>query len=199
MLKKTHRSFATTFTAGAILTHQVYQNTIQVESWTDVHFDNPTGFAWLSILLLSYLLGPLADLDNYLPFFKHRGMTHSIFALIPLWLLVIVAYHSQNIINLTLALSLALSWTSHLVGDAYSVSGVEWLYPFRQYEVLEDGAMYKKGKRILFPKLYKVGVNELRWYKQGSFGLVASESMIFPAEITWLMFTLILLFISWKI
>ncbi|MBS3175187.1 metal-dependent hydrolase [Candidatus Woesearchaeota archaeon] len=55
---------------------------------------------------------------------KHRGITHSIFPVIGLYFLF-------DYLNLSyLALSMALGYVSHLLGDGVSKEGINILYPF---------------------------------------------------------------------
>ncbi len=90
---------------------------------------NPKVLAALA-LLVSFA-APLPDIDLALPRLKHRGVTHTLlFTLaVPLAASTPLCLYSLAACA-PVALLLAVSLTSHLVGDAMTVRGVEPLRPF---------------------------------------------------------------------
>lgn len=61
--------------------------------------------------------------------FKHRGFFHSIFA--PLLLYILIAGLSST----ESAMAVILGYMSHLASDAFTKSGVNFLYPFTQFKI----------------------------------------------------------------
>lgn len=61
-------------------------------------------------------------------FFKHRGIFHSLFLALLLFL-VISVYGSTYY-----ATALLLGYIAHLVGDSFSPSGIQMFYPFSQFK-----------------------------------------------------------------
>jgi len=64
---------------------------------------------------------------GWVPWLKHRGMTHTVWA-IPLWGLIGSGLENQLQIDGIAAVSVA-GYTSHLLADTLTPSGVKWFYP----------------------------------------------------------------------
>ncbi|CAM4212271.1 metal-dependent hydrolase [Paenibacillus alkaliterrae] len=63
----------------------------------------------------------------WVPWLKHRGMTHTIWA-IPIW--GAIAWGLEQQLQLEgIAITAMLGYSSHLVADTLTPSGVKWLYP----------------------------------------------------------------------
>ncbi|MGN7381757.1 metal-dependent hydrolase [Paenibacillus sp. SAFN-117] len=73
---------------------------------------------------------------SWAPWLKHRGMTHTLWAVF-LWWAIGLGLERQVGIEGIAALS-AISYFSHLLADTFTPSGVKWLYP-----------LYKKPIRLL--------------------------------------------------
>ena len=119
-----------------------------------ISFDN---FGLLGIIIgfMLYVLGSiLPDIDSdkslvgrYFPFINnHRGIFHSIWVLIPLF---IIGHFWLYEIRF-----LFLGYLLHLVCDSVSVGGICWFYPISKYITYGSGAKVKRGHVI---KLYRAG------------------------------------------
>ena len=169
MIKRTHRAFATTFTSGALVGYNLLSKSTPVELPLGVHSPTlqPVSLLTLGIaIVVSWLAAALPDMDNYVPIFKHRGITHTIWVV---GLLSLGTYYlASNIYLFSIALGFTLGYFSHLLADAYSIAGVAWLYPFTRYIHYESGAMIVRRPRIFFWKLYrvdkKVGPLDAKYY-----------------------------------
>lgn len=97
----------------------------------------------------------------------HRTITHTLWFIAlmgVLWWKVhtnpTIPFHS--VINPVLFGNL-IGTAFHCIGDAYSVRGVAWLWPFQQYityppsEEYPNGGVVVKGPRPFTPPLYRVG------------------------------------------
>ena len=74
-------------------------------------------------------------------FFKHRGFFHSIFP--PAILALIFVYFNLNY----LALAVFVGYVSHLIGDATTKEGINFLHPFATFRVqgpLTTGGLLEK-------------------------------------------------------
>ncbi|WP_223068554.1 metal-dependent hydrolase [Paenibacillus caui] len=76
------------------------------------------GMTWLSGFGIFVMIAP---------WLKHRGMTHTIWALL-IWYLLSQGMERQLGID-GIALTAAAGYASHLVADTLTSSGVKWLYP----------------------------------------------------------------------
>ncbi|WP_029192776.1 metal-dependent hydrolase [Paenibacillus harenae] len=63
----------------------------------------------------------------WVPWLKHRGMTHTIWA-VPIWGAIAWGLEKQLQIE-GLAITAMLGYLSHLIADTLTPSGVKWLYP----------------------------------------------------------------------
>jgi inner membrane protein len=61
------------------------------------------------------------------PWLKHRGMTHTIWA-VPIWGIIAWGLEKQLQVE-GLAITAMLGYLSHLIADTLTPSGVKWLYP----------------------------------------------------------------------
>ena len=149
MLSKTHRSFAV---ASATATLLVMAKTTSLFENTEII---PTVTTIAIVIVVAYIAGTLPDIDRFIPFFPHRGVTHAVW--VPFgfgyfaWKYQLEPYIFQALLGAT------IGYTSHIIGDAFSNAGVAFVYPFQQYERLGSGAFYVKGPRGLFQPLYEVG------------------------------------------
>ena len=156
MLKDTHKTFATSFATASIIGQTLVNKTFDLQNPL---YDGNHIIELLVIVGVAYVTATLPDLDEiakrrHIPFLNkvaHRGITHSVW---PLILLFWLAHISPELIY-PFTYGLALGYTSHLVGDAFSAQGIAWFYPFQKYE------QYGKKKWVKhrgpFIKLYKVG------------------------------------------
>lgn len=149
MLAKTHRSFAV---ASASASMVILAKT--TSAFTDV--DPVQATATIGVVMIAaYLSGALPDIDQYIPFMSHRGITHAIW--IPLllgygtWAMRSEPYIFSGLLGMT------IGYTSHIIGDAFSSAGIAFLYPFQRYQRTGSGAFYVKGFRGVFQPLYSVG------------------------------------------
>lgn len=80
----------------------------------------------LTIIEITTLLTVnLPDLDQKLPFLKHRGITHTIWS----WILITgTIFYLTN--NLLISITASISYLSHLILDGLSIAGIRWFGPF---------------------------------------------------------------------
>lgn len=149
MLAPTHRAFATASAGATLLTvHYTTEIFAEVETSTLI-------LQSIIIVVLSYLTATLPDMDQFVPFLGHRGITHAI------WIPGIIFYFlwgstGEPYLFAVLA-GVFIGYTSHLIGDAFSTAGIAWLYPIQQYGGSSNGAFWVKGFRGPFLPLYQVG------------------------------------------
>ena len=153
MLAKTHRAAGVTSATAALL----------LVSNSPSFF--PPGELTSSLIkvaitiVAAYFASTLPDIDQYIPFITHRGITHAIW--IPLGILYLgQQYAGQPYISMAIW-GLFIGYFSHIIGDAFSNAGVAFLYPFQRYEHTSSGAFYVKGNRGLALPLYEVGKSTL--------------------------------------
>jgi membrane-bound metal-dependent hydrolase len=109
-------------------------------------------FCWSAIIFAGYLFGSLLpDIDSktsiigrkiHLPF-EHRTWTHSIWAIILLFILSIFFVLIRPIL---------IGYIMHMLEDTPSACGICWLYPFHKYIEYESGAKVARGHKF---KLYR--------------------------------------------
>ena len=178
MLGKTHKAFALATTAGAILLyHKVTGHSLPTDlltSGADTSLNplelvaTPSNQISTTLIMTNILLGSLPgsefpDLDQKLGI-PHRTWTHTIWmvllsalatwaaiTMLPLPVFIKTGFVTPLLIGFTIGL------LSHLIGDAYSTSGIAWFYPFEGYVTYMGGAKVKKGFRGPFVPIYKVG------------------------------------------
>lgn len=80
------------------------------------------GWLWLSGFGLYVLIAP---------WLKHRGLTHTVWAL-GLWYLLSLGLENRLGIK-DLALTAGAGYASHLAADTLTASGVKWLYPLSKF------------------------------------------------------------------
>lgn len=91
----------------------------------------------------------------------HRTITHTI------WFLAFIGYlwqltkgipqeTIQSQLN-PMTLGVLFGSAFHIIGDAYSVQGVDFVWPIIGYRRYPSGAVVVKGKRTLTPPLYHTG------------------------------------------
>jgi inner membrane protein len=80
------------------------------------------GMLWLSGFGLFIVIAP---------WLKHRGLTHTVWALW-IWYLLSLGMEQQLGIE-GLALTAGIGYASHLLADTLTVSGVKWLYPLTKF------------------------------------------------------------------
>jgi len=85
-----------------------------------------------------------SDLINKL--FGHRGLTHSVFGLLVVFLTMLLLVSIINFPSL-IAVYFLLGYVLHLVEDSFSKSGIKWFLPF-------NSKNYKSGMGIVY---YKTG------------------------------------------
>lgn len=153
MLGKTHRPFALTVSAGALLL---------VHSHMPMYNVPPMEYALrVSITFgAAYVAGVLPDIDRVFPW--HRGITHAVW--LPLVFLYLAFYKfAGHGIYAPLFFGAFLGYMSHLAGDAFSKAGVAWFYPFQRYIRYDNGAFVVKGRRGPFQPVYEVG-DRMFWF-----------------------------------
>ncbi|WP_138754284.1 metal-dependent hydrolase [Paenibacillus sinopodophylli] len=75
---------------------------------------------------MNWLIG-FGLFSAWVPWLKHRGMTHTIWA-IPIW--GAIGWGLENQLNIDgIAITAMLGYASHLIADTLTPSGVKWLYP----------------------------------------------------------------------
>ncbi|MNH84190.1 inner membrane protein [compost metagenome] len=85
------------------------------------------GFIYASFLWQMYWLGGLGLFIAIAPWLKHRGMTHTVWAVI-IW--GVIGQGLEKQLQLPGIMSVAtLGYLSHLIADTLTPSGVKWLYP----------------------------------------------------------------------
>lgn len=110
---------------------------------------------YLLLIQLAVLLSAsLPDIDKLFGT-EHRGITHAV------WIpaaFFIGAYQVQvQPFVSSLLFGAAIGYSSHLIGDAFSMAGIAWFYPFQQYVRNPDGSFYVRGNRGPFRPIYRVG------------------------------------------
>lgn len=83
---------------------------------------------YLIIIPIAIIGSTLPDIDLILPFFKHRGITHSILGVlfVTIWFKIMLI---QIGIVQELEIAFVAGYLSHLVLDSCTPQGVKWLYP----------------------------------------------------------------------
>lgn len=170
MLGKTHKAFSVaTLSAIGIGYHTfAHQDLVLVVTSSEL-LKSPIDRIWIALVLLwGALMGAsYPDIDQTLPI-KHRGITHSLW--IAIALIGVYYYASINewlgpIYTYTFLLPLLfgfiVGYMSHLIADAFSVTGVAWFYPLQRYHRYPNGAEVVKGHRLIFQPLYHVGARPL--------------------------------------
>lgn len=167
MLGRTHVSVGLTAGLGLIYFDQQILNPVSSlvpSDVIDVSISDMIGRVLVVTgLLLAVALGSLLpDIDSkkstlgrHAPFVEewlgHRGVTHTIWALLILGFVVWILPDPIQLFGWFLFMGYAL----HIFCDWLSRGGVDLLYPFGQgYEKYDSGAMIYKGFR---PNLYRVG------------------------------------------
>ena len=184
MLGKTHKAFGVTCVAiTAIAYYQFTRNHITQDVVYELN-QNPTPeiikhihqnaneyTSWLNPLLQYFLLvfgalmgSSFPDIDQQIPGMKHRTWTHTIWAI--LLCIGLLHFLRNNYITNALFVDMSLvivmlgftiGYISHLLGDAFSTSGIDWIYPLIGYKTYSGGATVVKGFRGPFIPLYSVG------------------------------------------
>lgn len=187
MLKNTHRAFGATAMGITGLVYEKVTSTPITQVFipqVDEVLQKTNGDAVVtSVIMDSFyslmshqltmavlmLCGALAgavypDIDQKVPGMRHRGWTHTIWALmIVLGIIHLVikykplGFDATYIIILPSLVGFFIGYVSHLVGDAFSTSGIAWFYPIQRYHDYNGGASVVKGKRFIFQPIYKVG------------------------------------------
>jgi inner membrane protein len=75
---------------------------------------------------MNWLIG-FGLFSAWVPWLKHRGMTHTIWA-VPIWGYIGLGLENQLQVE-GIAIVSMLGYLSHLVADTLTPSGVKWLYP----------------------------------------------------------------------
>lgn len=117
------------------------------------------------VLLLAGIIGASApDIDQSIPGMKHRTWTHTLWAiLIFSGLTYYLRYHylsNELLIDMSLVIAMfgfTIGYASHLFGDAFSTSGIDWFYPLIGYKTYGSGASVVRGFRGPFIPIYSVG------------------------------------------
>lgn len=149
MLAKTHRSFAV---ASASATLLVLAKTSDM--YTSVEPIQATATMGI-VIIAAFIAGTLPDIDQYIPFISHRGITHAIW--IPLLLGYATWMQRPEPYICAILFGVTIGYTSHIIGDAFSAAGVAFFYPLQRYQRTGSGAFYVKGFRGIFQPLYSVG------------------------------------------
>lgn len=114
-----------------------------------------------AMIIIGTLMGSrLPDIDAKWKHF-HRTFTHTV------WFLALIGYlwqltkgipqeTIQSVAN-PMTLGVLFGSAFHIIGDAYSVQGVDFIWPTIGYRRYQSGAVVVKGRRTLTPPLYKVG------------------------------------------
>ena len=156
MLKKNH--LAVNFTAGLALyagtqllkaNQQLPLHDFTVKADALFFAGQHNRYIDLAIYLFIFVIaGILPDFDEKLPFWKHRGFSHSIW--IPFFTFVIGYVFKVPQI---LAFSLGYFW--HILIDSFSVRGIDWFYPIGRGTIkYTSGAQITRGH---FFGLYHTG------------------------------------------
>lgn len=162
MLAPTHRAFSVPVTTGCMLL--AYK--------ADALFHGAIWQQSLSIAIVvvsAWIASTLPDWDRYIPFLRHRGLSHAIW--IPL-AAIIYAFYAPGTMIPYVCFGFGCGWFSHILGDSFSIAGDAWLYPFTGYVRYDSGAFVVKGPRGPFIPIYrsgeKTGINmKWVWYALG--------------------------------
>lgn len=161
------RAHALSSVAG-VSTVQILHTQLTHKPLTDVIYatdDIKMQISLYAIIIVGTLIGSrLPDIDvgwKHL----HRTITHTV------WFLALIGYLwrltkaiPQETMQLTLnplILGVLFGSAFHIIGDAYSVQGVDVIWPIIGYRRYPSGAVVVKGRRTLTPPLYKVGTKPL--------------------------------------
>lgn len=149
MIAKTHRSFAFASATGTLILANQFTPLFEGK-------DPKIALAQAGVITaVAVVTATLPDFDQAIPFIRHRGITHS------LWAILLIGYFTWRFqgdpMKFLPMLGLFIGYTGHIVGDAFSKAGIAWLYPFQRYAGQNGGAFYVKGFRGIFQPLYSVG------------------------------------------
>jgi membrane-bound metal-dependent hydrolase YbcI (DUF457 family) len=79
----------------------------------------------LLVEITTLITANLPDIDQRLPFLKHRGITHTIWS----WLIITATiFYLTN--NTLISIIASISYLSHLIIDSLSIAGIRWFGPF---------------------------------------------------------------------
>lgn len=171
MLAPTHRAFAVASASATVATLAYTTNIIaEIPTITEglstpipqvlLSTPVPQILSILALLIVTFLTATLPDIDQYIPFIRHRGITHAIWIPLGLGYLVWKFWNPQTLYDLSRLILLSgtfIGYTSHIIGDAFSSAGIAWFYPLQRYADSGTGAFYVKGFRGPFLPLYRVG------------------------------------------
>lgn len=164
MLGATHRAFALTTLSTLGLAYQALEHE-PVTAYFDTFAEhNLRALPVAGLLILGALMGAsYPDIDQGLPI-PHRGVTHN------LWVAMIIGagiyycahvaphpYGAGHGLLLPGLVGVLIGYLSHLVGDAFSTSGIDWFYPLNGFKTYPNGARVVRGHRFIFQPLYRVG------------------------------------------
>lgn len=85
------------------------------------------GFIYTALVWQMYWLGGLGLFIAIAPWLKHRGMTHTVWAVILWGLIGRGLEHQLQLPGIMTAAT--LGYLSHLIADTLTPAGVKWLYP----------------------------------------------------------------------
>lgn len=194
MLGKTHKAFglATLATSGILYSTMTGKNItnafvpqfndfvnkvsdtqtleeVVVQGWTYaqlLEYDSISVGSY--IITIALMIGAIMgasypDIDQKIPI-KHRGITHSLWAVLLLIALTAIVGHYNpfgfvwtHVTLLPWLIGTIIGYMSHLIADAFSTSGIDWFYPLNGYKKYPGGAEVVKGNRTIFQPIYKVG------------------------------------------
>lgn len=183
MKKRTHKAFGVASAAALAISYNSVvgrpitndlvpelAKKITFKDLTTIDFDLLNSASQFSIilqyvffLLAAYAASTLPDIDQNIPGIKHRTWTHTIYPVLALSGLTyyfakhhITGYPLQDLwIPIVLA-GMTVGYTSHLIGDAFSTSGINWFNPYG-YRDYGNGSRVVKGFRGPFIPIYTVG------------------------------------------
>lgn len=150
MLGKTHKAFSLTTTSATLLVAYPYLSIYNVDTVPKA------GAQIILTLTTAWVSSTFPDaIERNILRTKHRGIIHAIW--IPLGLLYASFLLREHVWFFPMMFGVFLGYLSHLVGDAFSMAGIAWFYPFQKYERKSNGSFYVKGNRGIFRPLYTVG------------------------------------------
>ena len=97
-------------------------------------------------IILIWIFSILPDIDVFIPFFYHRGPSHSLFAIV-IFLIPVIFWFRRGLPYLA-------SFSSHIIGDYFTFSGIQLFWPVNSNWIKANGPLLLDGQREIILELF---------------------------------------------